>query len=264
MEYRVIQMDEHTWRIEEYNAFASVYMYLLEGEECAILIDAGFGTIPLNQIVEKYTQKPVSVILTHGHVDHIGGTSFFEKVWIHPADRAVFKEHGEEKVRSLFIHPEQTWYPVGESLLEIKGGYFMDLGGRPLAIIAAPGHTKGSICLYDKTRKWLFTGDTCCAADVLLQFEHSDTVETFKNTISNLKKIDFTETWPAHHKLPVNRNILDAFEEAAQMICDKTVEGIPESTVWGEALRVNYKMIGVVYCSDRVHNILEGKADILC
>jgi len=263
MEYRVIQMDEHTWRIEEYSAMASVYMYLLEGEEKALLIDTGFGTIPLKQIVEEYTQKPVSVILTHGHVDHIGGTSFFENVWIHPADRLVYEEHGTKEVRSIFIDLEQAWYPVGEKLLDIDENRCVDLGGRLLSIVDAPGHTKGSVCVYDEARKWLFTGDTCCEADVLLQFEHSDTVETFKNTINSLKGIDFTDTWPAHHKLPVKRNVLDAFEEAAQMICDGTIAGIPESTAWGEACRVDYKTIGIVYCEDRVHNRSEEKADVV-
>ncbi len=263
MEHRVIQMDEHTWRIEEYSDSASVYMYLLEGEERAVLIDTGFGTIPLKQIVENYTQKPVSVILTHGHVDHIGGTSFFDNVWIHPADHSVYKEHGTKEIRSIFIDLEQNWYPVGDSLLEIGADRCMDLGGRPIVIVDAPGHTKGSVCLYDENRKWLFTGDTCCEADVLLQFDHSDTVETFKNTIRNLKEIDFTDTWPAHHKLPVNREVLDAFEEAAQMICDKTVDGVPECTAWGDARRVDYKTIGVVYCQERVHNIPEETADIV-
>ena len=263
MEHRVIQMDEHTWRIEEYNATASVYMYLLEGEERALLIDTGFGTIPLKQITEAYTQKPISVILTHGHVDHIGGTSFFENVWIHPADKSVYKEHGAKEVRSIFVDLEQAWYPVRDSLLEIEENRCVDLGGRPITIIDAPGHTKGSICVYDEKRKWLFTGDTFCEADVLLQFEHSDTVETFKNTINNLKRIDFTETWPAHHKVPVTREVLDAFEEAARLICDGTVEGTPESTAWGEARRVDHKTVGIVYCEDRVKKPLKEEADIL-
>lgn len=263
MEYRVVQMDGHTWRIEEYNASASVYMYLLEGNEKAVLIDTGFGTIPLKQIVETYTRKPATVILTHGHVDHIGGTAFFEEVLIHPADRDVYEEHGKKEVRKVFQENEQTWYPIGTSLSYIKENQCIDLGGRHIEIIGTSGHTKGSICVYDVERKWLFTGDTCCEADVLLQFEHSDTVESYRNTIQKLKKVDFVATWPAHHKVPVNREVLEAFEEAATMVCDGGAESIPESTPWGDAMRFDWKTIGIVYSKKRIYNLSEECADII-
>ena len=43
MDYKVVQMDEHTWRIEEFDDTSSVYMYLLEGSERAMLLDSGLG-----------------------------------------------------------------------------------------------------------------------------------------------------------------------------------------------------------------------------
>ena len=76
--YEVFQIDENTWRIEEYNSLCNVYMYLLTGEREALLIDAGYGNIPLDQIVASLTTLPVQVILTHGHYDHIGGTGLFD------------------------------------------------------------------------------------------------------------------------------------------------------------------------------------------
>ena len=77
MDYRVVQMDEHTWRIEEFDDTSSVYMYLLEGSERAMLLDSGLGMIPLDEITAELTLLPVDVLATHAHLDHIGGNSFF-------------------------------------------------------------------------------------------------------------------------------------------------------------------------------------------
>ena len=66
MQYRTEQLDQHTWLIEEYNETSSVYMYLLEGEREALLIDTGNGTIPLEEICRELTGLPVTVALTHG------------------------------------------------------------------------------------------------------------------------------------------------------------------------------------------------------
>ena len=97
MEYRIKAIDESTWQIEEYNENASVYMYLLAGKKKAILIDTGFGTIDLKKIVQSLTSLPVEVILTHGHADHIGGTSFFERVYLNEKDRQVYQQHSAVK-----------------------------------------------------------------------------------------------------------------------------------------------------------------------
>ena len=51
MHYRIEQLDAQTWRIEEYDEKASVYMYLLAGQTHAVLIDTGFGTLDLSQIL---------------------------------------------------------------------------------------------------------------------------------------------------------------------------------------------------------------------
>ena len=50
MNYHIEKLNEQTWLIEEYSNTASAYMYLLTGKEKALLIDTGFGTIPLKSI----------------------------------------------------------------------------------------------------------------------------------------------------------------------------------------------------------------------
>ena len=62
-----------------------VNSYLVEGDERAALIDAGTGIAPLAPVVRRLTDRPVTVVLTHNHFDHVGGAHEFDRVAIHPA-----------------------------------------------------------------------------------------------------------------------------------------------------------------------------------
>ena len=55
-------------------------MYLIEGEEKAVLVDTCLGVGHLRRFVETLTEKPITVILTHGHVDHALGAPEFDEV----------------------------------------------------------------------------------------------------------------------------------------------------------------------------------------
>ena len=81
----------------------SDYMYLVAGEEKAALIDTGMGFPGLRQLVERLTDKPVIVLNTHGHLDHIGGNDEFDCIYLHPDDLTVYVEHGMESYRSGVI-----------------------------------------------------------------------------------------------------------------------------------------------------------------
>lgn len=113
MNYHIEKLNEQTWLIEEYSNTASAYMYLLTGREKALLIDTGFGTIPLKSICEELTVLPVIVALTHGHVDHIGGTGAFEEVWLAKEDKELYEAHSREDVRHIFTQDELL--PVKEN-----------------------------------------------------------------------------------------------------------------------------------------------------
>ena len=170
--YRIRKIDAHTWQLED--PFRT-YLYLIEGTERAVLLDAGNGFSGLQETIASLTDKPVSVVLTHGHFDHTGCAGLFESCSIHRADLSVLEEGFDRKAREhqvkrfaeLFGVPlsrEEEDYLIHvkkpEKLSFLSEGDRLELGGRTLEVIETPGHTKGGCCYYEEKEKALFSGDT--------------------------------------------------------------------------------------------------------
>ena len=196
MECRIVSLDDQTWRIEEFDAKDSVYLYLLAGGRSALLLDTGFGQIDVPAAVTALTCLPLTVVHSHGHFDHIGGDRSFEAVYLHPADRPLYD-----------LHRARLPQPGSARVLDLTDGQLFDLGGRTLEVLHVPGHSPGSVCLLDRERRWLFTGDTCCKADVLLCLEYSGTVTEYASSIAKLqaRRDAFDCTWPATTPCPWSR-----------------------------------------------------------
>lgn len=253
MNYRIVPMDAHTWRIEEYDGAVCVFLYLLEGSRQAMLIDSGVGMIDAAAVVKTLTELPISVLNTHGHFDHCGGNPLFETAYLHEADREIYLLHSDAFRRMYF--PHYPGRPGRENARWIQDGAVFDLGGRTLRVIHTPGHSHGSLCVLDEEQRWLFTGDTCCKGDVLLHLDGSATVEEYAFSIRRLQHLRplFLTTWPGHHETPVPPEILDLFQQGAQAICQGTARGKPIETDYGKALCLKWGEIAIVYREDRIY-----------
>lgn len=249
MQYRTEQLDQHTWLIEEYNETSSVYMYLLEGEREALLIDTGNGTIPLEEICRELTSLPVTVALTHGHADHIGGTGHFENVWIARADEPLYRLHSTDELRRIFAGAEYAPAKAAEELQFFEEGRVFDLGGRTVEVIATPGHSVGSVCFLDRERRQMFTGDTCCKAHVLLQLDHAAPIEIFLDSIRKLLDLQdyYDITWPGHHEKPVGKDVIRQFLAAAEGLLSGMMEGREMEHPAGKCRLLEYRDIGIEY-----------------
>lgn len=254
MNYRIFQLDAHTWRIEEYDETSSVYLYLLEGSQSALLLDTGLGQIDLPEIVAGLTRLPIQVLNSHAHFDHIGGNGRFARVMIPRADQEMYRIHTSPELQAQF---PQYHFPAPCTQIDwIDGTGTLSLGERELELIPTPGHTPGAIALLDVARHWLFTGDTCCRADVLLNMEGATTVETYAHSIDRLQqqRSRFDVIWPSHHAAPLPPDTLDLFQQAAQQICCGTARGDQVETPIGKALALSNGPIRVVYLPDRIRD----------
>lgn len=254
MSYGVFPLDEHTWRIEEvFGENGSVYMYLLEGEKEALLIDTGMGTVDLQAVTRTLTDKPVMLLNTHFHFDHVGGNGQFETAMFHPADLAIYESAADPNAAAK---PAPGVLSTRRSPVNrpVQDGDVLDLGGRELEIIHTPGHTVGSICVLDAARRWVFTGDTCCKADVLLNLGNCTTVEKYAEGLRHLKSFAdrFDTTWPAHHAVPVAPEIIDRFLTVCEGILSGEKSGFETNHIFGACLRAEGDEVAVLYMPDAV------------
>ena len=176
---------------------AHVNSFLVVGSDRAALIDSGLGIGRVRPVVEALTDRPVSVVNTHYHWDHVGGNEEFEESAIHefgakpleerfsaeelqpylafidfvtenaPAfrelDEQIFGFQADETTPRTLpdTFDRNAWRldaPTPTRLL--RDGDQIDLGGRSLRVIHTPGHTPDSICLFDERAGALFGGDT--------------------------------------------------------------------------------------------------------
>lgn len=230
----VQSIDAHTWVISQGQGRGRTHSYLLEGKKKAALIDTGLGLINIKEITDSLTKKDVFVINTHGHLDHISNNDQYEHVYLHPNDNAIYREHSEEEFRREYFTkryiekgmtmevlqqspykerlevqiclPEKSYEPLYE-------GMCMELGERKLQIIATPGHTPGSICVLDKTYRYLFSGDSICEAGVLLNFPYSSSIATYLHSLLTLKEYTsmFEVIYAGHQTIPLDPVWIDDF-----------------------------------------------------
>ncbi|MCR4763521.1 MAG: MBL fold metallo-hydrolase [Lachnospiraceae bacterium] len=131
--------------------------YIVIGENRACVIDTMIGYNDLYEVVRSKTDKPLIVVNTHGHPDHIYGNVYFEEAYMNPADNELAEMFMKEpefveacQERGLHMPPFKP----------LKEGDVIDLGGRTLEIYDLPGHTPGGILLLLKEDRILFTGDS--------------------------------------------------------------------------------------------------------
>ena len=127
---------------------SNIYMI---GKDDVTLIDIGVGNA-MNRIAPKIGELGLKienisqVILTHAHHDHVGG--LFEVLLTSP--RVFIHSSDAEFLRTLNI----------ERLVRLRDRDTVETAGRSLTVFHTPGHTPGSICLYEPFEKLLFSGDT--------------------------------------------------------------------------------------------------------
>ena len=137
--------------------------------EC-VIVDPGMQNENEQSRIEKFITannlKPVKLLLTHGHFDHIMGVAFVIKRWNIPVylnsyDLNLFSDAG--KYFKMFDYSVEA--PQGTTI-NVSDGDLIKFGDTELKAIASPGHTKGGMCYYCERDNYLITGDSLFAGSI--------------------------------------------------------------------------------------------------
>lgn len=251
------QIDAEIWRI---NDNQKDNIYLVEGEDIALVIDTGLGYENLKSYAESITDKPLVVVNSHAHPDHAGGNHVFEHVHIHPEDLEALKYYTSEAIMED-TYERFAKMPLPEHLrdknktsaemLTIEEGFQFDLGGRILEVIHIPGHSPGSIALYDNKSRNMFTGDMT-TTHIWLQIKYATPVEVFLNSIRKLiaRKDNINWLLPGHGD-PLKPDHLDALAAAAEKLLSGECEVTPYTSPLGETASCHHEGVVIVYNDDK-------------
>lgn len=155
-DFHVQAIDEDTFVLRQSlrDTFEAPFLYLMFGDERALLIDTGVEGGDLRTEVDRLTAAwlqargrediALTVMHSHGHGDHIGGDSGFEG-----RAKTEIVGHTPEDVASFFGFNDAADEAVP-----------YDLGGRRLQVLATPGHHPSHVMVFDPATHILFTGDT--------------------------------------------------------------------------------------------------------
>jgi len=145
------------------------------GAECLIIDPGQDAEQGIDEIIERYRLRPVAVLATHGHIDHIWSVAPVcgakgIPAYIHPDDRALLSDPG----RGLPLGPGQQLFKgltftEPDDVQELRDGMTIRLCGIELVVDHAPGHTPGSVAFRLPGRGQpgtLFSGDLLFAGSI--------------------------------------------------------------------------------------------------
>lgn len=212
-------------------------MYLVEGKEKAALIDTGSGLGFLRAHIERLTDKPIVVLLTHGHVDHAMGAGEFETVYMNHVDEYIYEVHADMGFRrdGLFLCPqkveEEEIIPAKplEEIHQMAGGDSFDLGNLHIDIYDLPGHTRGSVVMLIREERVLLLGDACNYLTFLHE-PYSTTVKEYKANLEALKpqvEGKYDAVYLSHGPGDGSVELIDGVIQVCQDIMDGKTDDVP-------------------------------------
>jgi glyoxylase-like metal-dependent hydrolase (beta-lactamase superfamily II) len=231
--FEVRELEDGIFLIEEPFHHEQVKSHLVVGVDRAILLDTGMGVRNIRAVADSLTTKPISVVNSHAHWDHIGGNHLFDEIAIHPAEADdLVAGAPNEKLRSWFqpdslsgplpdgVTAETIAIPPSEATSLLNDGDVIDLGGVHLEVMHCPGHSVGGIVLVDRERGILFSTDVAYAG-ALYVYSVPD-LAIYQQSLARLAAIapDLRVCYPCHNATPMAPDILPRMADGLEAIVE--------------------------------------------
>ncbi len=262
-------------RITGIRSLTGEIMYLIEGKDKAALIDTCLGVGHLKKTVEALTDRPITVLLTHGHLDHAMGAPEFETVYMNHADREVYEAMAPFEERNNYIRgnlggklPDfspEDYVPVSPmNFHDLKDGDSFDLGGVHVDAYALAGHTKGTMVFLIREERIMVLGDACNPATFLFD-KNSLTVEEYRKGLQEFQqrhKGSYDKVFLCHQVMELGPELVDNVIE----VCDDILAGKTDDQPFEFMGQVNWiakavkegfrrvdgKIGNIIYSKDRI------------
>jgi glyoxylase-like metal-dependent hydrolase (beta-lactamase superfamily II) len=214
----------------------------VRGRDRDLLVDSGMGIVPLRPYFpELFEGRETIALATHTHVDHIGAIHEFEHRWVHPVEAEALQHPGGGTLVCEEINPDARrrfiaagYPPLGRYLVHalphagydpksyvlrgarptrlIREGETVDLGDRQYTVLLVPGHSPGSIALFEESTGTLFAGDVIYDGPLLYQGPAMD-IGDYVRSFERLRSLPIT-TVHAGHDPSFSKTRLDAIIDA--------------------------------------------------
>jgi glyoxylase-like metal-dependent hydrolase (beta-lactamase superfamily II) len=199
----------------------------IRGRDRDLVVDSGLGVAPLRPAFPDLFDRDPVVVLTHGHLDHMGGAHEFDECHAHPGEHVTHPSRGTLNAKLLAqilglsetalteplpewlisALPEHRYDPAAYELKParvaraVADGDRFDLGDRTLTVLHLPGHTPGSVALYDTQSAALFSGDVVYdlppGEELLDDLDGAD-IDDYVATMRRLATLDIEVVYPGH------------------------------------------------------------------
>ena len=189
----------------------------VRGRDRDLLVDTGIGISSLRAAARHLFDKSLTVVATHAHADHVGGLHEFATRYAHPLESEQLTEPddfvnlvGARYPATLRLQLSDAGYTIGDLLVTaiphahydvdahrvraapathlIEEGDVIDLGDRAFTVLHLPGHSPGSIGLWDESTGVLFSGDAVYDGPLLDELDGSN-IDDYCQTMERLRTL---------------------------------------------------------------------------
>ncbi|WP_374309803.1 MBL fold metallo-hydrolase [Dongia sp.] len=189
----------------------------VRGRDRDLMIDTGMGIASLTEAAKHLLTKPVTAVATHTHADHIGSHCEFEHCLVHKAEAAnlatptergtlLYSDFSQEDVIKIRV----AGYEIDGDLITalphagydlrsykinparvteiVEDGDTVDIGDRRFEVMHLPGHSPGSMGLWEADSGTLFSGDALYDGPLLDELDDSD-IPAYVRTMKRLREL---------------------------------------------------------------------------
>ncbi len=216
MAYKTWRLSDRVSLIQETGvaSFMRCNIWHVRGRDYDLVIDTGMGLSPLKDWLLRETDRPIKAIVTHCHFDHSGGLHEFDCRLGHPAEAHILCAPDNDAVvysgawtQIEIVNPhaypdfDPATYRITPAPLTgyLDEGDVLDLGDCSFQVLHTPGHSPGSISLWDVKARTVFSGDALYDGDLLDNLYHSDPA-TLRRTLERLQSLGADVFHAGHYR----------------------------------------------------------------